>query len=87
MFDCNFMHWDAKQRKRLSEQTIDVAVPEALLSPGKYFRRCWEYMQAYREGNSGGKDVEKAVKLCKSHRHAFGPIHWLIATCFLSTSM
>ena len=40
----------------------------------KYFRKCREYMQAYREGNSGGKDVEKAVKFYKSHRRVFGRV-------------
>ena len=40
----------------------------------EYFRRCHEYMQAYRDGNSGGSEVEKAVKKYKSHRRVFGNI-------------
>ena len=38
----------------------------------KFFRKSREYMQAYREGKSGGKDVEQAVKFYKSHRRVFG---------------
>lgn len=33
----------------------------------RYFRKCREYMQAYRDSNTGGADVEQAVKLNKSH--------------------
>ena len=33
----------------------------------KYFRRVREYHRAYREGKSGGTEVETAVKLYKSH--------------------
>ena len=40
----------------------------------KYFRKCREYMQAYRDGKSGGNDVENAVKLYKSHRRVFGKV-------------
>ena len=38
----------------------------------KYFRKCCEYMQAYRDGNAGGDEVEKAVKQYKSHRCVLG---------------
>jgi len=40
----------------------------------KYFRKCREYMQAYRDGKVGGDDVEKAVKLYKSHHRVVGPV-------------
>ena len=40
----------------------------------KYFRKCREYMQAYREGNTGGSGVEKAVQKYKSHRRVFGNV-------------
>lgn len=40
----------------------------------KYFRKCREYMQAYRDGKSGGNDVENAVKLYKFHRRVFGKV-------------
>ena len=33
----------------------------------KYFTKCREYMQAYREDNTGGSEVENAVKKYKSH--------------------
>ena len=33
-----------------------------------HFRRVREYHRAYREGKSGGAEVEEAVKLYKSHR-------------------
>ena len=34
----------------------------------KYFRRVREYHRAYREGKSGGVEVESAIKTFKSHR-------------------
>ncbi len=34
----------------------------------KYFRKVRDYSRAYMEGNTAGKQVEKAVKLYKSHR-------------------
>ena len=40
----------------------------------KYFRKCREYMQAYRHGNAGGDEVEKAVKQYKSHHRIFGSL-------------
>ena len=40
----------------------------------KYFRKCREYTQAYREGKSGGASVESAVHLYKSHRRVFGNV-------------
>ena len=30
-----------------------------------------EYHKAYLEGKKAGKELEKAVKLCKSHRRVF----------------
>ena len=40
----------------------------------KYFRKCREYMQAYREGKTGGSDVESTVQKYKSHRRVFGQV-------------
>ena len=40
----------------------------------KYFIKCREYMQAYREGKSGRASVESAVHLYKSHRRCFGNV-------------
>jgi len=40
----------------------------------KYFRKCHEYMQEYRDGKVGGDDVEKAVKLYKSHCQIVRPV-------------
>lgn len=37
----------------------------------KYFRKVREYEMAYGEGKRGGLEVEKAVKLYKSHRRVF----------------
>lgn len=34
----------------------------------KYFRKCREYMRAYREGHTAGKSVELARKMYKTHR-------------------
>ena len=42
---------------------------------GKYFQKCREYMQAYRDGNSGGNEVENSVKKYKSHRWVFGSVN------------
>ena len=35
----------------------------------KYFRKCHEYMQAYRDGNAGCDELESAVKQYKLHHH------------------
>ena len=57
------------------ERTIVPALESVRLNTiKKHFRKCRGYMQAYREGNSGGKDMEKAVKLYKSHRRVFGSV-------------
>ena len=40
----------------------------------KYFRKCREYMQAYRDGKVGGDEIENAVKLYKSHRRIVGQV-------------
>ena len=37
----------------------------------KYFRKVREYHKAYLEGKKAGKELEKAVKLYKSHRRVF----------------
>ena len=37
----------------------------------KYFRRVNEYERAYLEGKKGGKQLEQAVKVFKSHRRIF----------------
>ena len=37
----------------------------------KYFRKVMEYHKAYLEGKKAGKELEKAVKLYKSHRRVF----------------
>lgn len=37
----------------------------------KYFRKVEEYERAYREGKKAGLEVEKAIKLYKSHRRVF----------------
>ena len=58
------------------ERTIVPALESVRLDTiRKYFRKCREYMQAYRESKSGGKDVEQAVKTYKSHRRVFGQIN------------
>ena len=55
------------------ERTIIPALESVRLDTiRKYFRKCREYMQAYREGNVGGSEVEKAVQKYKSHRRVFG---------------
>lgn len=57
------------------EQTVIPALQSVGFSTiHKYFRKCCEYMQAYREGNLGGKDVEQVVKLYKSHCQVFGQL-------------
>ena len=57
------------------ERTIIPALESVRLDTiRKYFRKCREYMQAYREGKSGGSDVESAVQQYKSHRRVFGNI-------------
>jgi hypothetical protein len=40
----------------------------------KYFRKCREYMDAYKQGKAGGAEVEQAVQLYKSHRRVFGRV-------------
>ena len=37
----------------------------------KYLRRVNEYERAYLEGKKGGKQLEQAVKVFKSHRRIF----------------
>ena len=37
----------------------------------KYFRKIEEYERAYKEGKKAGLEVEKAVKLYKSHHRVF----------------
>jgi hypothetical protein len=37
----------------------------------KYYRKSMEYEKAYKEGKKAGNEVEKAVKLYKSHRRVF----------------
>ena len=57
------------------ERTIVPALESVRLDTiRKYFRKCREYMQAYREGNAGGNDVEGAVQVYKSHRRVFGNV-------------
>ena len=51
---------------------LERTVVPGLQSVRKFFRKSREYMQAYREGKSGGKDVEQAVKFYKSHHRIFG---------------
>ena len=34
----------------------------------KYFRKARDYIMAYREGHVPGRELEDAVKKCKSHR-------------------
>ena len=34
----------------------------------RYFRKCRDYMKAYRDGHTAGKLLENAVKVYKSHR-------------------
>ena len=51
------------------DKTINPALDSVSVSLiRKYYRRVREYHRAYREGKSGGLDVESAVKLYKSHR-------------------
>ena len=51
------------------EKNINPALDSVtVLLIRKYFRRVREYHRAYREGKSGGAEVEEAVKLYKSHR-------------------
>ena len=57
------------------ERTIVSALESVqLVTIHKYFRKCREYMQAYREGNAGGSDVEKADQKYKSERRVFGNV-------------
>ena len=37
----------------------------------KYFRKAQDYERAYSEGKESGKELEQAVKVCKSHRRIF----------------
>ena len=37
----------------------------------KYYRRVLEYERAYNDGKKAGKEVEKALKVYKSHRRIF----------------
>ena len=57
------------------ERTIVAAIESVRLDTiCKYFRKCREYMQAYREGNAEGNSVERAVQKYKSHWGVFGNI-------------
>lgn len=57
------------------EGTVPIGLASVELETiRKYFRKCREYMQAYRDGNAGGDEVEKAVKQYKSHRRIFGSL-------------
>ena len=57
------------------ERTVVPALESVKVSTiRKYFRKCREYMEAYREGNAGGNQVEKAVQRYKSHRRVFGTV-------------
>ena len=57
------------------ERTIIPALDSVRLDTiRKYFRKCWEYMEAYSEGKAGGSDVEMAVQKYKSHRRVFGNV-------------
>ena len=57
------------------ERTVVPALDSVRLDTiRKYFRKCREYMQAYREGKAGGSDVETAVQKYKSHRRVFGNV-------------
>lgn len=40
----------------------------------KYFRKCREYMKAYKDWKEGGNDVENCIKQYKSHWHVFGRV-------------
>ena len=40
----------------------------------KYYRKCREYMQAYKEGKTGRSDVETTVQKYTSHRRVFGNV-------------
>lgn len=45
------------------ERTVIPALESVRLDTiHKYFRKCSEYMQAYREGKAGGSGVETAVQ-------------------------
>lgn len=37
----------------------------------KFFRRVREYAKGYLEGKKAGNEIEKAVKVYKSHRRIF----------------
>ncbi len=37
----------------------------------KYFRKVVDYQRAYMEGKKAGKDLDKAIKVYKSHRRIF----------------
>ena len=41
----------------------------------KYYRKVGDYEKAYIEGKAAGKEVENAVKVCKSHRRVFNESH------------
>lgn len=61
--------------------TFKLAGLRQILNPGldsveldlirKFFRRVLEYEKAYNEGKKAGSEVEKAVKVYKSHRRIF----------------
>ena len=55
------------------EETVPIGLASVELNTIRnYFRKCCEYMQAYRDDKTGGDNVKKAVKQYKSHRHIFG---------------
>ena len=57
------------------EQIVPIGLASVELNTiRKYFRKCREYMQAYRDGKTGGADVEKAIKQYKSHHRIFETI-------------
>lgn len=58
------------------EKNIIPALESVRFEPiRKYFRKCREYMEAYRKGNLGGKQVENVVKKYKSHQRVFGVVN------------
>ena len=65
---CDYSFPGLERTMPIGLASVDVSIIR------KYFRKCREYMQAYRDGKVGGDEIENAVKRYKSHRRIVGQV-------------